>query len=40
MSKLTMMLVIAYYMNRNWALQKVEMAFDPVDSLFFSNFES
>jgi len=31
--------VIAYYMNQNWDLQEVQLAFDEVDSPFFSYFE-
>jgi hypothetical protein len=32
--------VIAYYMDRNWALREVQLAFDEVDRLFCSCFES
>jgi len=32
--------VIAYYMHRNWVLQKVQLAFDEVDSLLFYHIES
>jgi len=38
-NKLAIMLVIAYQMDRNWALHKVQLAFDDVDSQFFSLFE-
>jgi len=30
--------VIAYYMDRNWALCEVQLAFDEVDRLFYSRF--
>jgi len=33
-------LVVAYYMDRNWAWREVPLEFDEVDRLFFSNFES
>jgi hypothetical protein len=36
--QLAIMSVIAYYMNQNWALQEVQLAFDEVDSPFFSYF--
>ena len=39
-NKLAITLVIAYYMDRNWALRKVQLAFDQVDRLFYSRFES
>jgi hypothetical protein len=32
--------VIAYYMDRNWALSDVQIAFDEVNRLFISRFES
>jgi len=32
--------VIAYYMDRNWALREVQLAFNEVDRLFCSRFES
>ena len=32
--------VIAYYMDRNWALGEDQLAFDEVDGLFFSHFQS
>jgi len=32
--------VIAYYMDRNWALREVHLAFDEVDPLIYSRFES
>jgi len=32
--------VIAYYMDRNWALQDVDLAFNEVDSPIISYFES
>jgi len=31
--------VIAYYIDRNWALREVQLAFDEVDTPFFLNFE-
>jgi len=40
MNKLARMSVIAYYMDRSWALREVQLAFDEVDRLFFSCFES
>ena len=39
-NKLSIMLVVAYYMDRNWALHEVHHAFDEVDCLFVSHFES
>ena len=39
-NKLAITSVIAYYMDRNWALREVQLAFDEVDRLFFSAFES
>jgi len=38
--KLDTTLVIAYYMDRNSALQEVQLAFDEVDRQFFSFFKS
>jgi len=38
--KLTTTSVIAYYMDRNWALGEVQLAFDEVDCLFGSRFDS
>jgi len=38
-NKLAITSVIAYYMDRNWALREVQLAFDEVDSPFFSYFE-
>jgi len=32
--------VIAYYMDRNWALREVQLAFDEINRLFGSRFES
>jgi len=40
MNKLAIMLVIAYNMDRYWALGEVQLAFDEGDRLFFSGFES
>ena len=37
---LAIMSVIDYYMNRNWAFCEVQLAFDEVDPLFCSHFES
>jgi len=39
-NKLAITSVIAYYMDRNWALREVQLAFDEVDCLFGSRFES
>jgi hypothetical protein len=39
-NKLAIMSVIAYYMDRNWALREVQLAFDEVDSPICSYFES
>jgi len=39
-NKLAITSVIAYYMDRNWALRDVQLAFDEVDCLFCSCFES
>jgi len=38
-NKLAITSVIAYYMDRNWALREVELAFDEVDRLFGSHFK-
>jgi len=38
-NKLAITLVIAYNMDRNSALRVVQLAFNEVDSLFFSHFE-
>jgi len=32
--------VITYFMNHNYALSKVQLAFDEMDRLFFSHFET
>jgi hypothetical protein len=40
MNKLAITSVIAYYMDRNWALHEVQLPFNEVDRLFFSRFES
>jgi len=39
-NKLAIRLFIADYMDRNWALREVQLAFDGVDSRIFSYFES
>jgi hypothetical protein len=39
-NKLATTLVIAYYMDRHWALREVELAFYKVDRLFCSCFKS
>jgi hypothetical protein len=39
-NKLAITSVIAYYMDRNWALREVQLAFDDVNRLFCSHFES
>jgi len=38
-NKLAITSVIAYNMDRNWALREVQLAFDEVDRLFCSRFE-
>jgi hypothetical protein len=40
MKKLVITSVIAYCMDRNWALREVQLAFDEVDSPIFSNFKT
>jgi hypothetical protein len=39
-NKLAITSVIGYYMDQNWALREVQLAFDEVDRLFNSRFES
>jgi hypothetical protein len=39
-NKLAITSVIAYYMDRNWALLEVQLAFNEFDRLFYSHFES
>jgi len=39
-NKLAITLVIAYYMDWNWAMSEVQLTFNEVDYLFFSHFES
>jgi hypothetical protein len=39
MNNLARTSVIAYYMDRNWALLEIQLASDEVDSQFFSYFE-
>jgi len=39
-NKLAITSVIAYYMDRNWALREVQLAFNEVNRLFGSRFES
>jgi len=39
-NKLAITSVIAYYMDRNWALREVQLGFDEVDRLFGSHSES
>ena len=39
-NKLAIISVIFYYMDQNWALRHVQVAFDVVDSPCCSNFES
>jgi hypothetical protein len=39
-NKQAIMTVIAYYIDRNCALREVHFAFDEVDRLFCSGFES
>ena len=38
-NKLAITSVIAYYLDQNWALREVQLAFNEVDSPFFSYFE-
>jgi len=38
-NKLAITSVIAYYMDWNWALREVQLAFDDVDWLFYFTFE-
>jgi len=40
MNKLAITSVIAYYMDRNWALHEVQLAIDEVNRVFISRFES
>jgi len=40
MNKLAITSVIGYYMDRKLALREVQLAFNEVDCLFFSCFES
>jgi hypothetical protein len=40
MNELAITSIIAYHMDRNWALREVQLAFNEVDSPFFSCFES
>jgi len=39
-NELAIMSVIAYYMDRNWALREVQLVFDGVDYHFFSYYKS
>jgi len=39
-NKVAITSVIAYYMDRDWALREVQLAFDEVDHLLCSRFES
>jgi hypothetical protein len=39
-NKLAITSVVAYYLDRNWALHEVQLAFDEVNLLFFFPFES
>jgi hypothetical protein len=39
-NKLAILLVIAYYMDRNCALCEVQLTFDEVNRLFCSHFET
>jgi len=38
-NKLAITSVIAYYMDRNWALREVQLAFDEIGRLFYSRFK-
>jgi len=40
LNKVAITSVIAYYMDRKWALNEVKLTSDEVDHLFFSRFES
>ena len=40
MNKLAITSIIAYYIDRNWALREVQLAFNEVNRLFISRFES
>jgi len=39
-NKLAITSIIAYYMDRNWAMREVQLSFDEVNSLFFFQFNS
>jgi len=39
-NELSVTLVIGYYMDPNWALREVQLAFDEVNRQFFPGFES
>jgi hypothetical protein len=39
-NKLAITSLIGYYKDRNWALREVQLAFNEVDALFGSSFES
>jgi hypothetical protein len=39
-NKLAITSVIAYYMDRNWALREVQLAFNEVEHLLCSHFKS
>jgi hypothetical protein len=39
-NKLAISSIIAYNMDQNWALRQVQLAFDEINLLFFSLFES
>jgi len=39
-NKLVIPSVIAYYLDRNWAMREVQLTFNEVDHLFFSRFKS
>ena len=39
-NKLAITSVIAYYMDRNWALREVQLVFDEVNRLLISRFEN
>jgi len=38
-NKLAITLVIAYYIDRHWALRELQFAFDELDRLFFSHLQ-
>jgi len=39
-NKVAILSVISYYLDRNWALREIQLAFNEVDRLFFTRFKS